>query len=294
MTTEENSSSTPPASTQARPELRVAIIRSLGVVVSLVAIVVCSYLLFNLFKDSVEIPLPDQSEQQQAQTEEEQKPISAETSAQPTTAAVSQAAPEVTQPPLPELNDSDKEIRSAASKLNQALKWADWITTDEAIRKFVVVIDNLATGKIAAKYLPIPKPNQRFKSSQEGVKTYLDKASFERYNPYVSLFENIDNDMASALYQRYSPLMEQAFAELGYADRSFHDTLMQAFDVLLSAPIVNDDIELIRPSVIYKFADSTLERALPAHKQLIRMGPKNTQKLQAKIRQLQAVLSPAN
>ena len=88
--------------------------------------------------------------------------------------------------------------------------------------------------------------------------------------------------------------MEQAFAELGYANRSFHDTLMQAFEVLLSAPIVKGDIELVRPSVFYKFADPDLERALPAHKQLFRMGPENTRKLQAKIRQLQTALSPTN
>jgi len=296
MTTEENldlrAPTSPPTTTEAKPNSRIIIIRSLGVVISLVAIVVCGYLLFNLFKDSVDIPLPNLTEQQETQAVqvEEQAPVLNETSVQ----TAVDAAPKIIQPPLPKLNESDKEVRNAASQLNSALQWADWITTDEAIRKFVVVIDNLATGKISRKYLPIPKPETKFSSTHDGVKETLNTTSFERYNPYIKLFENIDNNMAAVLYQRYLPLMEQAFSELGYANGTFHDTLMQAFDVLLSAPIVTDDIELVRPSVFYKFADPDLEKALPVHKQLIRMGPENTRKLQAKIRQLQTALSPTH
>ena len=298
MTTEEDLDLRAPTSASTAAETKsnahIVIFRSLGVVISLVAIVVCSYLLFNLFKDTVKLPLPDLIEQQETSSvaAEEQASALEETAAKTIATTTADTAAKIIQPPLPELNDSDKEIRSAASQLNPTLKWAEWITTDEAIRKFVVVIDNLSTGKISRKYLPIPKPKDKFLSTQEGTRRYLDKASFERYSPYISLFESIDNDMASALYQRYSPLMEQAFSELGYTERNFHDTLLQAFEVLLSAPVVTENIELIQPSVFYKYADPDLERAPDAHKQMIRMGPENTAKLQAKIRQLQAVLSP--
>lgn len=302
MTTEEDldlrapTSASTKANTETTSNSKVVIFRSLGVVISLVAIVVCSYLLFNLFKDTVELPIPDLIGQHETSSVAAQEQASAvdETAAKTIAAATPGTAAKIIQPPLPELNDSDKEIQVAASQLNSALKWADWITTDEAIRKFVVVIDNLAMGKISRKYLPIPKPKEKFSSTPDGIRRYLDTASFERYSPYISLFENIDNDMASALYQRYSPLMEQAFSELGYTDKNFHDTLMKAFEVLLSAPVVTGNIELIQPSVFYKYADSRLERAPDAHKQMFRMGPKNTTKLQAKIRQLQTALNPAN
>ena len=296
MTTEEYLDSRAPtsASAQATSTSYIVIFRSLAVIISLAAIVVCSYLLFNLFKDTTELALPNLIEQQETSSvaAEEQAAALVDSAAKIIATATPDSAAKIIQPPLPELNDSDKEIRSAASQLNPALKWVAWITTDEAIRKFVVVIDNLATGEISRKYLPIPKPKDKFLSTQDGIKRYLDKASFERYSPYISLFEIIDNDMAGILYQRYSPLMEQAFSELGYTERNFHDTLMNAFEVLLSAPVVTDNIELIQPSVFYKYADPDLERAPAAHKQMIRMGPENTAKLQAKIRQLQAVLSP--
>jgi len=275
---------------------KTTLIRSLGVVISLVAVIVCSWLLYSLFKDTIEVPVIDELEQivsgQPAATPlDPPKPSSeqastAEEDAQP---AINQPPP----PPLPNLNNSDEEIQQAARKLTPALKWADWITTEEAIRKFVVVVDNMAQGKIARKYLPIPKPEQKFVKHSDGVKVYLDPAGYERYTPYVSLFEGVDNEMAVALYQRYLPLMEQAFAELGYPDQRFHDTLMSSFDLILTAPVIEEDIELVRPSVLYKFAYPALENAPALHKQLIRMGPENTRRLQQKIEQLKAALSAA-
>jgi len=279
-----------PQTNGAASSSKITIIRSIGVVVSLVTVVVCSYLLFNLFKDNLEVPVIDALEQQFS-NEPVVSPeidISTPLTEQIPAAEIAEPAPQI---PLPELNNSDEEIQQAGRKLNPALKWADWITTEEAIRKFVVVIDNLAQGKIAKKYLPIPKPEHKFKHRDDGIKVFLDPAGFERYTPYISLFENIDNQMASALYQRYLPLMEQAFAELGYPDRNFHVTLIQAFDVLLNTPIMEEEIELVRPSVLYKFAYPTLENASAAHKQLIRMGPDNTRWLQEKIQQLKTALS---
>lgn len=261
---------------------------STGVVLALTAIIVCSYLLFNLFRDSLDPLEPVQPQQQEALATETNEQIA--TQIAPPTA---EAAPAQTAAPLPELNDSDEEVRSAAISLNPSEQWAGWVTTDEALRKFVVVIDNLAQGKIARKHLPMPKPEQKFKTSKDGINFYLDPASFERYAPYVRLVKNIDTEMTVKIYQHYSPLLEEAFAELGYPDQTFHATLLKAFDVLLDAPVINTPIELIRPSVHYKFIDPTLEKSPAAHKQLIRMGPTNTQELQLKIRQLKMALSKA-
>lgn len=270
------------------------IVRSAGLILSLVVLVVCSYLLYNLFKDTIEIPAVESllkpPTAEEVITEKQTQPLP-EQQLEAGPEAETEAVQPIVQIPLPKLDNSDQEIRQAGLQLNPAQQWADWITTEEAIRKFVVVIDNLAQGKIAHKYLPIPKPEDKFKDRKDGDRVYLDSAGFERYTPYISLFENIDSEMASALYQRYSPLLEQAFSELGYADRNFHDTLMQAFDVLLNTPVVEQNIELVRPSVFYKYANPTLEDAPAVHKQLIRMGPENTRKLQQKVRQLKAALN---
>lgn len=272
------------------------LIRSVGVVLALTAVVVCSYLLFNLFKDTLEPPKTDKPVAQETDAPVSTAEQISETMAE--TPDVAERLEEQTATPkpvpLPDLNKSDEEVRSAAIALNPAKEWAGWVTTDEALRKFVVVIDNLAAGKIAQKYLPLPKPETKFRSTLDGINYYLDPTSFERYTPYVRLFKNIDTDMTVNVYQHYSPLLEEAFAELGYGERSFHDTLLQAFDVLLQAPVIRGNIELIRPSVYFKYLDPALENSSAVHKQMIRMGPQNTQDLQFKIQELKTALSKTN
>jgi hypothetical protein len=294
MTTDDSLRATPADSTAAAVTATTpskSLLRWLTMFISLMALLTCGYLLFNLYNDSPETPLVATEQQPPAINEPS---LIGNANKAPSTVATT--APAINQPALPDLNTSDAEIKNAARQLNSALAWVKWITTEQAIRKFVIIIDNLTTGKITQKYLPIPKPTAPFPKTKNDPKTtsdiqgYLDNRSFERYTPYVNTFGQINNTMTAALYQRYSPLMEQAFAELGYSDRNFHDTLMQAFDVLLSAPIVESNIALIRPSVLYQFADPNLEKALPVHKQLLRMGPENTRRLQAKIRQLQTLL----
>lgn len=270
---------------------------SIGVVVALTTVIVCSYLLFSLFKGSldqetIEALAPKTGVEETAEPENG----IAETNTPPPIIETEQKPQAEVQalPPLPDLNNSDEKVREAAMSLNNTEGWSDWVTTDEAIRKLVVVVDNLAAGKIARKHLPVPKPKAVFRSTEDGINYYLDPTGFERYTPYVRLFKNIDTAMTARLYQRYSPLLEEAFAELGYADRSFHDTLLQAFDVLLQAPVINGKVELVRPSVYYKFLDPALEKSPDVHKQLIRMGPQNTQDIQLKIQELKTALSGAN
>lgn len=274
----------------------VPIIRSIGVVLALTAVIVSSYLLFNLFKDTLPPPETDKPVAQETDALVSSNAQISETMAE--TPDVEEypeeqaSSPKPT--PLPDLNKSDEEVRSAAITLNPAEEWAGWVTTDEALRKFVVVVDNLAAGKIAQKYLPLPKPETKFRSTLDGINYYLDPTGFERYTPYVRLFKNIDTDMTVKVYQHYSPLLEEAFAELGYGDRSFHDTLLQAFDVLLQAPVIKGNIELIRPSVYFKYLDPALENSSAVHKQMIRMGPQNTQDLQFKIQELKTALRKTN
>lgn len=265
--------------------------RWLGIAIGLISLVLVAYLLLSLALKSGNNETDTdtvQSSVEQAIAETPDNPLAPPVIPQPTRAPEIQPTTPVE--PLPDLNNSDQEVQEAASKLNPALQWQDWITTDEAVRKLVVVMDNMSQGKIARKYLPIPKPEQTFVQRTDGIKSYLDPAGFERYTPYISLFENIDNDMTAVLYQRYSPLLEQAFSELGYPKRTFHDTLIEAFDELLDAPVIRQDIELVRPSVFYKFADPSLENQSAIHKQLIRMGPDNTLRLQEKIKQLKDAL----
>jgi len=47
------------------------------------------------------------------------------------------------------------------------------------------------------------------------------------------------------------------------------------------APILEERVELIRPNVMYAYADPNLESRSEFDKQLLRLGPNNLQRLQA-------------
>ena len=198
--------------------------------------------------------------------------------------------------PLPPLDQSDDRVLEELAELSPQMEWYIWLYTDEVIRKFVTVIDNISVGTVAQKYISIPNPSTRFQSVEKDGSLYLDTASYQRYNVYTDMFISLDNADLVAIYQRYSPLLEQAFDQLGYPDKmSFNNRLLLAIDELLKAPVLESDIELERPTpVIYKFADPSLERLPDAHKQLIRMGPRNTRLIQQKLASLKPLLQDLN
>lgn len=62
------------------------------------------------------------------------------------------------------------------------------------------------------------------------------------------------------------------------------DIIRAAVGKILQAPIVKGKVAVVRPSVRYKFADPKLEKLSALDKQMLRMGPENTQIIQQKLR----------
>jgi len=125
---------------------------------------------------------------------------------------------------------------------------------------------------------------------EQGQEIYLNQQGYTRYDLYVDIINSIDIEFATNQYMTLKPLFNSAYQELGYPNGSFEDTLYQAIEVLLAAPVIRDPIRLVAPSAMYKFADPSLERLPAAHKLMIRMGPDNQVKLQPKLQQIQLAL----
>ena len=62
-------------------------------------------------------------------------------------------------------------------------------------------------------------------------------------------------------------------------------------DHLLATPEVEGPIELVRPKVLYLFADPALEQRSWGQKALIRMGTQNATKVKSKLRDLREVIA---
>jgi hypothetical protein len=181
--------------------------------------------------------------------------------------------------PLPLLDESDPLV---LQKL-QALPWkaglSSLFVSEEMVRRFVVQIDNIAQGRLVPEQALFKGIGQDFKAQKIGQQYQLDIANYQRYQRYLDLLESAPKAEVVALFNQLYPLLQQAYLELGYPEAQFRDRVQQAIQQLLSAPEIADGPMLALDSVQYTFADGEIEQLSMAHKQMVRLGLKNQQRL---------------
>lgn len=197
-------------------------------------------------------------------------------------------APEA--PPLPELGESDELASRAVEDIFTVPEPLALFSLDGLIRRLVVTVDNLPRTKLPARRLAVAAAPGRFQVSGGEDELVIKPENYRRYRPHVSLLESLDIETFSRLYIRYYPLLQAAYVELGYPDAYFNDRLVAVIDHLLATPEVREPIRLIRPHVLYQYADPELEALSAGQKALIRMGPDNAARVKAKLREIRARL----
>lgn len=220
----------------------------------------------------------------------ETTPTTTETNTNSTESSVT-TEPEVVVEPVPALAESDTFVQQKALAIINNNLLASSLVQQDIIRQFVVFVDNLAQGELTRKVSPIKGPEKLFTVSEITNKVYLNPDSYHRYDAYVDSITKMDEQSLIRTYKQLTPLLEEAFSELGYSNAKFNDRMLQAIKVLLAAPIVEDPIELSSISVNYQFVDPNLEALPSAQKLLIRMGPENTRKLKVALRKLENQLA---
>ena len=118
----------------------------------------------------------------------------------------------------------------------------------------------------------------------------MEDDAYTRFDDFIDTMTAVDTEQAFALYRLLKPLFQQAYAEIGYRGRDFDDALRLAINNVLRATDVEGPFQLVKPSVMYLFADSELENADAVHKQLIRIGPRNSTRLMAKLAEFVVLL----
>ncbi|MCL1050015.1 DUF3014 domain-containing protein [Shewanella abyssi] len=189
--------------------------------------------------------------------------------------------------PLPALADSDPYIHQKAIDVADGMAIESLLIEDNVVRQFVVFIDNLAQGELARKVSPLKAPISAFTVSEIANKTYVDPDSYHRYDLYADFLASLNEQELAKTYKEMTPLLSEAFSELGYNSTSFDDRMQQAIGIMLDAPIIEQPIELDGVSVNYQFVDPTLEALPNAQKLMVRMGPENARKVKSALRRLQ-------
>ena len=95
-----------------------------------------------------------------------------------------------------------------------------------------------------------------------------------------------DLDELAATYRRFYPLIQEAFAQLGYPDAYFNDRLIAVIDHLLATPEPREPVQLVQPHVLYEFADPALEALSSGQKLLLRMGSDNAARVKSVLEEL--------
>jgi hypothetical protein len=188
--------------------------------------------------------------------------------------------------PLPTLEHSDAMARDSIVALIGRKSFEEKVVPNELIRHIVATVDNLPRPTAARRKMPLDAVPGAFVTADRGDETLIDAANFARYTPFVRVIESVDARALVFSYVRAYPLFQRAYEELGYPGKHFNDRLMQTLDDLLQAPEVEAPIRLVRPRILYQFADPDLEARSAGQKILIRMGAENAAQVKAKLREI--------
>ncbi|CUA87732.1 DUF3014 domain-containing protein [Pseudidiomarina woesei] len=189
--------------------------------------------------------------------------------------------------PLPTLSNSSTAVLDELAEFEQDTAP---LKGEQLIRDTVVFVDNLRQGIVVRDKAVIEPPKGKFRVLEQNGKVYIDPRSYDRYNTVVDWFVSLNTQVLVDLFTRYQPLSQAALAEVGYPDENPKYVLLEAIDVLLSTPSVGTVIELNDDSVMYRYADPTLEALPAAQKQMLRMGPDNIRRVKLKLEELQQAL----
>jgi len=174
---------------------------------------------------------------------------------------------------LPALDQSDEYF-----KLDIVALFGNGMTellADTAIiEKIVATVDNLPRNHVAERIRPIRGViGPYLTDGQDGSGLYtINTANYQRYDFLVKLLANADLETLVEIYRRFYPLFQEAYKDLGYPQGYFNDRVIEVIDHLLETPGVQEPVELVRPHVLFEYADPDLESLSSGQKLLLRIG----------------------
>ena len=226
-----------------------------------------------------------------------EQPKTAEPSQPPSPPAEVKLGEEKEAPPQPEvempaLDQSDDFVRQTMRNLSPHGKLGEWLRIKNIIRVFVAAVDNIANGKSPRPQFGFLSPGQAFQVREKGSRISLDRKGYERFDILTDAIVSFSSSMTVQAYQKLRPLFQEAYRELGYPQKDFHTTFIRALKRILDAPVVEREILLEEEGtgLNYVIIDEGLEDMNEVQKHLLRMGPKNTKKIQQKVREIALAL----
>jgi len=204
---------------------------------------------------------------------------------------IEEATGESKEAALPALNDSDVPLRDALGGVFSKSALEQYFITDGLARRVVATVDALPRKSVPQRVMPVKPVPGPFATAGQAEGLLISRDNAARYAPYLRLAEATDTRALVAVYVRFYPLLQQAYAELGYPNGYFNDRLIAAIDDMLAAPEAPDSVPLVQPKVLYAYADPELEALSAGQKIMVRMGKENEGRAKAKLRDIRRALT---
>ncbi|MFQ6006575.1 MAG: DUF3014 domain-containing protein, partial [Woeseia sp.] len=197
--------------------------------------------------------------------------------------------------PLPALDQSDEYLKLALADVLGSTTVAEMLAETDLITRIVVTVDNLPRDHVAERIRPVAALAAPFDAEAAGNNEYtISPDSYRRYDLLVDLVTSADLDELTEVYGRFYPLFQKAYVDLGYPNAYFNDRLVAVIDHLLMTPQVQEPVSLVRPHVLYEFADMDLESLSSGQKLLLRMGAEHAARIKATLRELRLRIADQN
>lgn len=191
-------------------------------------------------------------------------------------------------PSMPALADSDTAVRGELETLAGKAPVESLLIPTQIIQRWVAFINSLDQEGLSVAQWPIRRVPGYPQVGAHDQDLVLDASNTKRYDAYLGMVRAVDAKAFVAFYFRYYPLFQRAYEQLGYGGHYFNTRLLHVIDKLLATPTVTGPIKLVRPNVMYKFADPELESLSFGQKALIRLGPDGEQTVKDQLRAIRA------
>ena len=196
--------------------------------------------------------------------------------------------PELPAPPT--LSEANGQLSSGLWTFSPSPVAATFVSAPNLIERVVAIIDNLRQGFVPYKLLPVGRPEAPFSFIDDGLGVTINPKSFDRYDGLAQLFSDIDTDALVNAYTAFEVATNEAWDALGYEAPKLESAVLVALEAIMLAPETDLDARLYKVEANWVYEDPALEALSPLEKQLMRMGPTNSERIKEKAREIRGAL----
>jgi hypothetical protein len=193
-------------------------------------------------------------------------------------------------PPEPPatMENADEVLEQKIPELSPDPLFRKWASVRDAIGRFVASVDLLSRGETPNEVFPFLRPDQPFEpaAADGNAPVVIDEKTYRRYDTFARVVASLNTTACVRAYRVFSPVLQATYERLGYPEGNFDAAFKSALVELLGAPLVVEPVFVRRKVLTYVYMDADLESRSAAQKHLMRMGPRNTKMIQAKLREI--------